>query len=148
MKTRHIINLALLAFALTAVPNAVEAQTEVVNCCSAKDTLRTKECCCKSCNNMIKKNDTKYMNLVTLSIQALLASETPLTDIVDTENGVYKAYDGTHIKDHNWEKGGYGKLSYVEGFKLRSDIACLKALEKAYGRKEALSIYRYFRQAE
>ena len=38
--------------------------------------------------------------------------------------------------------------TYVEGFKLRSDIACLKALEKAYGRKEALSIYRYFRQAE
>lgn len=143
MKKKHLLKLGILAIALTALPCDADAQSEVNNNCSVTDTLQTYECC-PCCKRMLKKADVKYMDLVVISMQALLSTGTPLTDKVDTGNGVYLAADGNYIRDHIWVKGGYGVLTYLEGFRLRSTIACLKALEKAYGRERALEIYYFF----
>lgn len=60
---------------------------------------------------------------------ALVKSETSLTDSVDTKCGADSIGDA-FIKDHNWQRGGYGKITYLDGFKLHSNIAMARALEK------------------
>ena len=37
------------------------------------------------------------------------------------------------VMDNNWYKGGYGKVSLLDGFKLHSDIAMAHAMEKTEG---------------
>lgn len=61
---------------------------------------------------------------------ALVESNTSLADSVDTKCGV-DSIGGMRIKDHNWFKGGYGKITYLDGFKFHSNIAIVRALEKA-----------------
>lgn len=61
---------------------------------------------------------------------ALVESNTSLTDSVDTKCGVDSIGDML-IKDHNWQQGGFGKITYLEGVKLHSDIAMARALEKS-----------------
>ncbi len=60
---------------------------------------------------------------------ALVESNTSFADSVDTKCGVDSIGDML-IKDHNWFNGGYGKVSYLDGFKLHSNIAMARALEK------------------
>lgn len=60
---------------------------------------------------------------------ALVESNTSLTDSVDTKCGVDSIGD-MMIKDNNWFKGGYGKVTYLDGFKYHSNIAMVRALEK------------------
>lgn len=49
-------------------------------------------------------------------------------DTIDTECGVYK-----DVKDHNWYRGGYGKITLEQAVGYRSKVAFTKAGEKAFG---------------
>lgn len=63
------------------------------------------------------------------AIMALVDSNTSLTDSVDTKNGV-DSIGNLSIKDHNWSRGGFGKVTYLDGFKYHSNLAFAHALEK------------------
>jgi cell division protein FtsI (penicillin-binding protein 3) len=52
-------------------------------------------------------------------------------DIVKTGNGK-KKIQGRKIYDHNWKRGGYGKINVKQGFALNSYIAMLLAVNKAF----------------
>lgn len=60
----------------------------------------------------------------------LVDSNTSWNDSVDTKCGT-DTIDGLCIRDHNWRRGGFGKITYLEGFKQHSNIALVRALEKA-----------------
>lgn len=60
---------------------------------------------------------------------SLVESNTALTDSIDTGCGV-DSIGGQLIKDHNWVGGGFGKITYLDGFKYHSNVAMAKALEK------------------
>lgn len=65
------------------------------------------------------------------AVYMLVANGISPNDSVDTGNGVYNAGNDVTIKDHNWRKGGYGKISFIDGFMGNSNIAMFKTLEAA-----------------
>ena len=54
-------------------------------------------------------------------------------DVIDTEFGIYK-----DVKDHNWCRGGYGKLTLEQALGYRSQVAFTKAKERVYGNQTVL----------
>jgi cell division protein FtsI (penicillin-binding protein 3) len=62
---------------------------------------------------------------------ALQTGNIKMTDSVDTGCGMMPI-GNNFIKDHNWRRGGYGKISYEGGLMFNSNIAVIKAVEQAY----------------
>ena len=59
----------------------------------------------------------------------MVDSHTSWNDSVDTKCGIDSIGD-MRIKDHNWHRGGYGKVSFLDGFKWHSNIAMIRAMER------------------
>ena len=72
-------------------------------------------------------NDEDIIVIYAPTYLALLDSGINPTDTFDVGNGIY-VVDGDTIKDHNWERGGYGKLTLEEAFCRNSKIAFAKAM--------------------
>ena len=62
--------------------------------------------------------------------EALETGKVHLSDTVDTEEGV-AIINGDTIKDHNWLRGGYGKITLKQGLACNSSIAVAKATQMA-----------------
>ena len=52
-------------------------------------------------------------------------------DTVDTGNGIYPMYR-RFMKDHNWRKGGYGRLSLTDILGYSSNIGVSRIVDEAY----------------
>lgn len=79
----------------------------------------------------------------------LVALETKvvkLSDTIDVGDGVLAIGKDT-LYDHNWHRGGYGKITMEQGLGLVSNIANYKMVKKAFGSEqafaEALAKYGY-----
>lgn len=59
----------------------------------------------------------------------LVDSHTSWNDSVDTKFGIDSIGDML-IKDLNWHRGGYSKVSFLYGFKWHSNIAMIRAMER------------------
>ena len=59
----------------------------------------------------------------------MVDSHTSWSDSIDTKCGIDSIGDML-IKDHNWHRGGYGKVSFLDGFKWHSNIAMIRAMER------------------
>lgn len=69
----------------------------------------------------------------TMSMLAMLESgKVHLNDMVDTGNGIFTIDQENIIKDHNWHRGGYGRISVLQGFANSSNISLVRCLQKAY----------------
>lgn len=62
-------------------------------------------------------------------------SDLTLEDSVDTGSGVLNYGDTLIVRDHNWRTGGYGKITYRQGFVMKSEVAMLKSLCCKYEQK-------------
>lgn len=72
-----------------------------------------------------------------ISILASLdTGKVKLSDSIDTESGIYLV-NGDTLKDHNWHRGGYGKITLEQGIMVGSNIATYKAVEKAFDNEQA-----------
>ena len=69
-------------------------------------------------------------------LAALETGKVKLSDTVDVGNGIYSTNE-VEIKDHNWHRGGYGKITLKEGLAGSSEIAAYKTIEKAFGSEQA-----------
>ena len=58
-------------------------------------------------------------------------------DVIDTENGIYK-----NVRDHNWSRGGYGKLTLEQALGRRSLVAFTKAKESVFGNQTTQLDYK------
>ena len=76
-----------------------------------------------------KKQASSLMRVVSIH-KALATENVHLSDTVDTEEGV-AIINGDTIKDHNWHRGGYGKITLKQGLTCESEIAVSKALQIA-----------------
>lgn len=83
-------------------------------------------------------NNNKQPSALIRSISILAALETgkvKLSDTIDVENGIYIVNNDT-LKDHNWHRGGYGKITLEQGIMVGSNIATYKAVEKAFDNEQ------------
>lgn len=69
-------------------------------------------------------------------LAALETGKVKLSDTVNVDNGVY-SNNGIEIKDHNWQKGGYGTITIQQGLAVSSEIAVYKTINKAFGSEQA-----------
>ena len=76
-----------------------------------------------------KKQPSSLMRTVFLH-EALETGKVHLSDTIDTEEGV-AIINGDTIKDHNWLRGGYGKITLKQGLACNSSIAVAKATQMA-----------------
>ncbi len=56
-----------------------------------------------------------------------------ITDSVDTKNGQYTFY-GSNIKDHNFNKGGYGKISVADVLAYSSNVGVMRIIDENYSK--------------
>lgn len=83
------------------------------------------------CENFSVWQSTGLMHPISL-LAALETGKVKLSDKVDTGDGIYQVH-GRELKDHNWHRGGYGKISIKQGLASSSNIAVYKTMEKAFG---------------
>ena len=76
-----------------------------------------------------KKQPSSLMRPISLH-KALETGKVHLSDTVDTEEGI-AIINGDTIKDHNWHRGGYGKITLKQGLAFNSSIAVAKATQMA-----------------
>ena len=79
-------------------------------------------------------------------LAALETKAVKLSDTIDVADGVLVIGKDT-LCDHNWHRGGYGKITVEQGFAFSSNIANYKAVRKAFDNEqtfaEALAKYGY-----
>ena len=76
-----------------------------------------------------KKQSSSLLRTVSFH-KALETGKVHLSDTVDTEEGI-AIINGDTIKDHNWHRGGYGKITLKQGLACNSSIAVAKATQMA-----------------
>ena len=76
-----------------------------------------------------KKQSSSLMRTVSFH-KALETGKVHLSDTIDTEEGI-AIINGDTIKDHNWLRGGYGKITMKQGLACNSNIAIAKATQMA-----------------
>ena len=79
---------------------------------------------------------TQTLGLIQPILAALETGKVKLSDTVDVGNGIYSTNE-IEIKDHNWHRGGYGKITLKEGLAGGSEIAAYKTIEKTFGSEQA-----------
>ena len=82
------------------------------------------------CENFSQAYKSALMHPISI-LAALETGKVKLADTVDVGDGVYIC-KGNTIKDHNWHRGGYGKITIKQGLASSSDIAVYKAMETAF----------------
>ena len=79
-------------------------------------------------------------------LAALETKAVKLSDTIDVADGVLAIGKDT-LCDHNWHRGGYGKITVEQGFAFSSNIANYKAARKAFDNEqtfaEVLAKYGY-----
>lgn len=71
-------------------------------------------------------------------LAALEAKAVKLSDTIDVGNGILAIGKDT-LYDHNWHRGGYGKITVEQGFGLASNIANYKIVKKAFENEQAFT---------
>ena len=64
-------------------------------------------------------------------LAALETGKVKLSDTIDVGEGVYMVHK-RELLDHNWHRGGYGKLTTLQGLMVNSHIANYKNIERAF----------------
>ena len=73
----------------------------------------------------------------TVSLLAMLETgKVKLDEVVDAGNGLYEVGNGMWMKDHNWRRGGYEKITLHRALEVSSNIGIGKAADKAFGNNQ------------
>lgn len=83
------------------------------------------------CENFSVQRPTGLMHPISL-LAALETGKVNLSDKVDVGSGIYSIH-GRELKDHNWQRGGYGEITIEQGLACSSNIATCKTMEEAFG---------------
>ncbi len=106
----------------------------------------------KAIVNMSKRRDGRYAERrngvvadesepgSTFKVASLMAlldeGKATLNDTIDTGNGIYN-YGKRSMEDHNYNRGGYGRLALENALNASSNIGISRAVVKAYGNNPA-----------
>ena len=92
-----------------------------------------------SCENFAYQQEPGATMMAAALLALLETGEVELTDVVEGEDGIWNA-DGYDMKDHNWRRGGYGKMTLERALEVSSNIGISKMIRKVFRGKEL----RYF----
>lgn len=85
-------------------------------------------------SNQYRNAPLKKKQLSSVPMKAIMAIITlaenniSWSDSVDTKHGI-DSIGNVLVRDYNWPRGGFGKVTYLDGFKYHSDIAMLYAMK-------------------
>lgn len=71
-------------------------------------------------------------------LAALEAKAVKLSDTIDVGDGIFAIGKDT-LRDHNWHRGGYRKITIEQGFGLASNIANYKTVRMAFENEQAFA---------
>ena len=75
--------------------------------------------------------------MLTASLLALLETgAVKLDDMIDTYGGVWCVDDTISMRDHNWHRGGYGRLQMEEALRFSSNIGISRMVQMIFHGKE------------
>lgn len=74
--------------------------------------------------------------LTAVMLALLETGEVKLTDEVDVGNGIWDTQEGDSIKDHNWNRGGYGVINMERVLEVSSNVGISKTVNKVFKGKE------------
>lgn len=77
---------------------------------------------------LLKKVCSSETYMPFVAADCLAQSNTSLEDSVDTGQGVLELNDSVRIRDHNWRRGGYGRLTYRQALLGKSRIGMYHAM--------------------
>lgn len=73
----------------------------------------------------------------TVSLLAVLETgKAKLSDVVHTGMGVWPVEDGYEMKDHNWQRGGYGSITLDRALEVSSNIGISKVVNNVFGNNQ------------
>ena len=88
------------------------------------------------CKNFVYQQELGSL-MHTVSLLAMLEScKVKLDEVVDAGNGLYEVGNGMWMKDHNWRRGGYEKITLHRALEVSSNIGIGKAVDKAFGNNQ------------
>lgn len=87
---------------------------------------------CDWCGDMVYvpfKNKICTTDIIVpfMAAKCLEVSNTPLDKMVDIGCGILEVNDSLQIRDHNWRRGGYGKVTFGKALLMMSRIGMYKA---------------------
>jgi cell division protein FtsI (penicillin-binding protein 3) len=74
---------------------------------------------------------------------ALDDGKVKITDSIQTGNGVYR-YANSDMKDHNYHRGGYGRISVANVIHASSNVGISKIITNAYGHNPAAFVDKLY----
>lgn len=80
------------------------------------------------CQNFAYQQELGSLIKTASLLISLETGEIKLSDMVDVGNGVWQIDDDRIMKDHNWRRGGYGKLTLDQVLELSSNIGISKTV--------------------
>ena len=90
----------------------------------------------KPCKNFAYQQDLGSFTKTASLLAALETGKVKLSDEVDVGNGLLPLGDDLFMKDHNWKRGGYGRITYEQALEQSSNIGIGKAVDKAFGKNQ------------
>lgn len=88
------------------------------------------------CKNFAYQQELGSLMKTASLLAALETGEVKLTDVVDVGNGVWQIDDERLMKDHNWVRGGYGKMTLDRALEVSSNIGIAKTVVRAFGNNQ------------
>ena len=80
------------------------------------------------CKNFAYQQDLGAFIKIASLLTALETGKAKLSDVVDTGNGVWQIDDDRIMKDHNWRRGGYEKITLDRVLEVSSNIGISKTI--------------------
>ena len=85
------------------------------------------------CKNLAYQQDLGQMTMTASLLALLETGKTKLSDSIDVGNGIWPVEDDIQMKDHNWKRGGYGRISLEEALELSSNIGIARVVSSTFG---------------
>ena len=80
------------------------------------------------CKNFAYQQELGSLMKTASLLVALETGKVTLADVVDTEDGVWMIDDDRTMRDHNWRRGGYGKMTLEHALEVSSNIGISKTI--------------------
>lgn len=86
------------------------------------------------CKNFAYQQELGSLTKTASLLASMESGKVKLDDVVDAGNGLYKVEHDIWMKDHNWRRGGYQKITLDRALGVSSNIGIGKAVVKAFGK--------------
>ena len=85
------------------------------------------------CKNFAYQQELGALMHTASLLTVLETGKAKLSDVVHTDNGVCPVEDGYDMKDHNWQRGGYGSITLERALEVSSNVGISKVVNRVFG---------------